>query len=371
MVPAIERRPILYASIGGLQFHAAQRASNPACSRLGAMTARCFVLLMALSAIGCAPSSSRIHSYQRHFLALDTEIDITVYSTADAASILGDVQRTFAEYEALWSISKPSSDTWKINHRTSPVVTVSPRTVEIARFSQQACMESHGLFDITVAPLKYLYGLEAHQEQHHVPTAKELNRVRPHVGCQRFRVLNDSTLALDSGVTLDFGGIAKGFILADVKERLMRFGGSGFLINAGGDIYVWGEKPDRQPWKIGVRNPRGEADDLIGALETSGGSVFTSGDYERYFVKDGIRYHHIFNPTTLMPARFNSSATVIGGDPREADTSVKVAFCMTAEQAIDYLRSRHLAGIIVDSAGKIWISRELREQFEPRSWPIA
>ena len=129
------------------------------------MTARCFVLLMALSAIGCAPTSSWIHSYQRHFLALDTEIDITVYSAADAASVFGDVQRTFAEYEALWSISKPSSDTWKINHRTSPVVTVSPRTVEIARFSQQACMESHGLFDITVAPLKYLYGLEAHQEQ--------------------------------------------------------------------------------------------------------------------------------------------------------------------------------------------------------------
>ena len=341
----------------------------PASFRLGVLTARCFVLLMALIATGCAPSSSRIHSYQQHFFALDTQIDITVDSTADAASVLADVQRTFAEYDALWSISNPSSDTWKINHRTGTTVTVSPRTVAIARFSQQACTASHGVFDITVAPLKYLYGLEAHQEQHHVPTAEELNRVRPFIGCQRFHVLNDSTLALDKGVTVDFGGIAKGFILADVKERLKeqlpRIGGSGFLINAGGDIYAWGAKPDRQPWKIGVRDPRGEAGDVIGAIQTSGGAVFTSGDYERYFVKDGIRYHHIFNSATLMPARFNRSATVIGPDPREVDTSVKIAFCMPATEAIDYLRSRNLTGMVIDAAGRIWISRELRGQFKP------
>jgi len=336
-----------------------------ASSRLSALTVRCFVLLMALCALGGVTSCSRIHSYQRHFLALDTAIDITVYSKADASSVLTDVQRAFAEYDALWSISNPSSDTWKINHRKTSTVTVSPRTVAIARFSQQECSGSHGVFDVTVAPLKYLYGLEAHQEQHHVPTTDELNRVRPLIGCQRFRILNDTTLALDDGVTLDFGGVAKGFILADVKERLMRFGGSGFLVNVGGDIYAWGAKPDRQPWKIGVRNPRGEAGDLIGAITTSGGAVFTSGDYERYFEKDGIRYHHIFDSSTLLPSRFNRSATVIGGDPRDVDTSVKIAFCMSAAEAIDYLRTRHLTGMVIDSAGKIWISRELRGQFEP------
>jgi len=327
------------------------------------MTARCIVLLALFGATGCSPSRSRIHSWQRHFLALDTEIDITVYSAADPASILDEVQRTFANYDALWSISNPSSDTWKINHRT-PTVTVDPRTAAIARFSQQACTDSHGLFDITVAPLKYLYGLEAHQEQHRVPTAAELDRVRPLIGCQRFRVVNDTALALDNGVTLDFGGIAKGFILADVKDKLARSGVSGFLVNAGGDIYAWGEKPDRRPWKIGVRDPRGAAEDLIGALTTSGGAVFTSGDYERFFVKDGVRYHHIFDPATLMPARFNRSATVVGPDPKEVDTSVKIGFCMKADQAIEYLRGRHLTGIVVDSEGKIWISRELRGQFE-------
>jgi thiamine biosynthesis lipoprotein len=337
------------------------------------MTARCIVLLALLGAIGCGPSRERIHSYQRHFLALDTEIDITVNSAADPASILDGVQRTFKEYDALWSISNTASDTWKINHRTTPAVTVDPRTVEIARFAQQACADSNGLFDITVAPLKFLYGLEAHQQQHRVPTAEELQRVRPLIGCQKFRVVNGTTLQLDPGVTLDFGGIAKGFILADVKDRLARSGLSGFLINAGGDIYAWGGKPDGKPWKIGVRNPRAEAgeageandqEDLIGAITTSGGAVFTSGDYERFFIKDGVRYHHIFDPATLMPARFNRSATVVGPDPREVDTSVKIAFCMKADQAIDYLRSIHLTGIVVDSTGKLWISRELRGQFE-------
>jgi FAD:protein FMN transferase len=328
------------------------------------MTACCILLLAVAGATGCRPSGSSIHSYQRHFLALDTQIDITVYSASDPASVLDSVRRTFAEYDALWSISNATSDAWKINHRSKKSVTVDPRTVEVARFSQQECTNSNGLFDITVAPLKYLYGLEAHQEQHRVPTAQELQRVRPLIGCQKFQIVDGTTLKLDPGVTLDFGGIAKGFILAVVKEQLTRSGASGFLVNVGGDIYAWGEKPGHRPWKIGVRNPRGEADDLLGALGTSGGAVFTSGDYERFFIKDGVRYHHIFDPATLMPASFNRSATVVGGDPREVDTSVKIAFCMRADQAINYLRGRHLAGIIVHSAGKIWISRELRGQFE-------
>ncbi len=364
MLPAIEQ-PLRLCS----------RFARP---RITAMTARCILLLALVGVIGCSTSRGRIHSYQRHFLALDTQIDITVYSASDPTSILDGVQRTFSEYDALWSISNASSDTWKINHRSSPSVTVDPRTVEVARFAQQACTDSHGLFDITVAPLKYLYGLEAHQQQHRVPTAEELQRVKPLIGCQKFRAINGTTLALDPGVTLDFGGIAKGFILADVednlKQNLARSGLSGFLINAGGDIYAWGSKPDGKPWKIGVRDPRGEAgeageandqNDLIGALTTSGGAVFTSGDYERFFIKDGVRYHHIFDPSTLMPARFNRSATVAGPDPREVDTSVKIAFCTKADQAIDYLRSRHLTGIVVDSAGKTWVSRELRGQFEP------
>jgi FAD:protein FMN transferase len=332
--------------------------------RKGSKAACCIMLLALVGATGCGPSRARIHSYQRHFLALDTQIDMTVYSASDPASVLDTVQRAFAEYDALWSISNTSSDTWKINHRTTPTVTVDARTVEIARFSQQACSDSRGLFDITVAPLKYLYGLEAHQEQHRVPTATELQRLRPLIGCQKFRLVSGTTLQLDSGVTIDFGGIAKGFILTDVEDKLVRSGASGFLVNVGGDIYAWGEKPDRKPWKIGVRNPRGEAEDLLGALTTSGGAVFTSGDYERFFIKDGIRYHHIFDPSTLRPASFNRSATVAGSDPKEVDASVKIAFCMKADHAIDYLRSRHLTGVLVDSAGKIWVSRELRGQFE-------
>lgn len=344
--------------------HRVQKTSLPASYALGAIAAPCILLLALVCAIGCSPSRDRIRSYQRHFLALDTQIDVTVHSASDPASVLDGVQHAFSEYDTLWSISSASSDTWKINHRSGLTVTVDPRTVEIARFSQQACTDSNGLFDITVAPLKYLYGLEAHQEQHRVPTAAELEHVRPLIGCQRFRVLSNTTLSVDPGVTLDFGGIAKGFILANVKDLLIRSGASGFLINAGGDIYAWGEKPDRTPWKIGIRNPRGEAEDLLGALQTSGGAVFTSGDYERFFIKDGIRYHHIFDPFTLMPASFNRSATVVGPDPREVDTSVKIAFCMKADQAIDYLRGRHMEGILVDSAGKVWISKELRGKFE-------
>jgi FAD:protein FMN transferase len=320
--------------------------------------------IMLMCAVSCTHRRNSVREYQRHFIALDTAVDITVYSTADPAPILGEVQQSFAAFDSLISISNSDSDTWKINHRQGPTVSVSPLTVNAARFSLQECSASHGLFDITVAPLKYLYGLESHQEKHRIPTPEELDRIRSVIGCRHFRVLNDTQLSLDDGVTLDFGGIAKGFLMAKVRDMLVRPEIKGFLINIGGDILVWGTKPKDQPWKIGVRDPRGEDGELIGALNASNSAVFTSGDYERYFVKDGVRYHHIFNPLTLLPARYNRSATVVGGDSAKVDTSVKSAFCMPARQAIDYLRVRHLSGIVVDSDGAVWVSRELRPQFE-------
>jgi FAD:protein FMN transferase len=330
----------------------------------GHMAISCALMLVALCVSGCSFIGKSIHENQRHFLAMDTSVDITVYSVGDPQAALDAVQQTFTHYDALFSISNPASDIWKINHRTGSTVNVSPLTVDVARFASQECMATQGVFDVTVAPLKYLYGLEAHQEQHRVPEASELNRVRSVIGCQHYRVINDSALALDNGVTLDFGGIVKGFIMANVKDRLIRAGVKGFLINVGGDIYVWGQKPKHQPWKIGVRDPRGESGDLIGALNVQNTSVFTSGDYERFFIKDGVRYHHIFDPTTLMPARYNRSATVVGADPLQVDASVKAAFCMPAERAIEYLRSRHLSGVLIDSSGAVWVSSELHGQFE-------
>ena len=302
--------------------------------------------------------------YERHFFAFDTAIDITLYSSNNPSLIIDSLEHVIVNLDSLLSISNPESDIWKVNHRHGPVVRVRPFTASIARFCETECDSSKGLFDITVAPLKFLYGLESHQTAHHVPTNVELDSVRRFIGCGRVYVLGDSALMLDSGVTIDFGGIAKGYLLALAKDILVHAGEAQFLINLGGDLIAWGDKPDGKPWNVGIQHPRIDSS-LIATLSVRSTCVFTSGDYERYFVENGVRYHHIFDPRTCVPGRKNQSATVVGPDPMLSDASVKIAFLLDAPDALGYLRLRGLEGIIVDSTGKTWASSGLKTVLQP------
>ena len=234
----------------------------------------------------------------------------------------------------------------------------------MARFCEIECDSSKGLFDITVAPLKYLYGLESHQTTHHIPANAELDNVRRSIGCGRFHTLGDSALLLDSGVMIDFGGIAKGYLLALAQDMFVRAGQRQFLINLGGDLIAWGDKPGGKPWNVGIQHPRIDSS-LIATLSVRSTCVFTSGDYERYFVDNGVRYHHIFDPRTCLPGRKNQSVTVVGRDPVVSDASVKVAFLLDAPDALGYLEKHALEGIIIDSTGKIWASAGLKNMLRP------
>jgi FAD:protein FMN transferase len=316
--------------------------------------------------IACAvllSCSSEVRKYHRRIFALDTVVDITVFARHDPGRILDSVARLITEVDSLLSISNPSSDIWKINHRQSPEVAVSSVTDSLVRFCNAECDLSGGMFDITVAPLKYLYGLESHQNANHVPSDAELDSVAHYIGCGRLHTHGNTNLTLDSGVTIDFGGIAKGYLVRRLKRLLLREGIDRFLVNLGGDLIAWGEKPDSKQWIVGVRHPR-IADSLIAVLPAASTCVFTSGDYERYFIENGVRYHHLFDPHTCKPARKNQSSTVIGPDPLIDDICVKAAFMMEAPAALDYYKRRGLEGAMIDSVGVLWVSASLRDRLQ-------
>lgn len=268
--------------------------------------------------------------------------------------------------DSLLSISSKSSDIYRINHRSGNLVTINPVTMSILRFCLDSYQSSDSLFDITVSPLKFLYGLESHQETNRIPSEVELDSVKSVIGCFHLRIENDSTIYLDSGVTVDLGGIAKGYVVNRIKTFFAEAGVTNYLVNLGGDLIASGEKPDKGAWRIGVQNPRPtENKELLATLPVRNQSVFSSGDYERFFIKDGIRYHHLFNPKTLVPERKNQHSTVLGDDPLKVDVCVKVAFLMDAPLGIEYLKKNRLEGLIVDSNGVIWASEGLRGILEP------
>jgi thiamine biosynthesis lipoprotein len=299
------------------------------------------------------------NKYTAHFFSLDTVMDITLYSDSQTAKAdLDSLQVFFGSMDSLLSLSRPESEVSRINGRRDSSVVLSPALKTIIAVCRREYGFSGGLFDVTVEPLKYLYGLESHQTQNRVPGRGELDSALRLVGFNRIVFPSDSTMVLPAGMHLDLGGIAKGYILAAAADFLKGRGYRNFLINAGGDIVMSGRKPDGRPWMIGVAHPR-RKNAMIATLRVPEGCVFTSGDYERFFTDNGKRYHHLFDPRTGMPGTCNMSATVVGSDALAVDAVVKTAFFLPAEQALRYLKTRGMPGFIIDSSGIGWASAEL------------
>ena len=122
--------------------------------------------------------------------------------------------------------------------------------------------------------------------------------------------INSSGPDIPPEIELDWGGIAKGLGLDLSFSRLQSLKIKNGFINAGGDLRCWGKNPDGLSWKIGIRHPRESG--YLGILFVSDLAIATSGDYQRFFIKDGVRYHHILNPKTGYPAIGKQSVTVIG-----------------------------------------------------------
>jgi thiamine biosynthesis lipoprotein len=308
---------------------------------------------------------TKVEKHARHFFGLDTGIDVTVYTTSPRAEAdIDSFEALTARLEDRLSISKESSEIWRINHRVDSMVAMSGALAPIIAACRKEFAASGGLFDVTVEPFKILYGLESHQRENHVPSQRELNSALALTGFGRVRFVSDSVFVMPQGMRFDFGGIAKGFVLKETTAFFREKGYTSFLVNLGGDLTTFGSKPSHEPWVIGIQDPR-DSVNLIATLAFASGCVFTSGDYERCFIVNGKRYHHLFNPKTGVPGSLNMSATATGQDPLAVDAAVKTAFLMPAEQALGYLASRNMQGFIIDSTKTGWASAGLRQALSP------
>ena len=326
------------------------------------MTCRAALLVfIGVALSGCA----RVEKHARHFYGLDTGIDVTVYTASPhAESDIDSFEALITRLEDRLSISRQTSEIWRINHRADSLVAMSGALAPIITACRREFAASGGLFDVTVEPFKLLYGLESHQRENRVPSQRELDSALALTGFGRVRFISDSVFVMPKGMHFDFGGIAKGYVLKETTAFFREKGYTSFLVNLGGDLTTFGGKPSRDPWVIGIQDPR-DSVNLIATLAFATGCVFTSGDYERCFIVNGKRYHHLFNPKTGVPGSLNMSATATGQDPLAVDAAVKTAFLMPAEQALGYLASRNMQGFIIDSTKTGWASAGLRQALSP------
>jgi thiamine biosynthesis lipoprotein len=159
---------------------------------------------------------------------------------------------------------------------------------------------------------------------------------------------------------VNLGGIGKGYAVDRAVTILRRRGLAGFMIQAGGDMFVSGWRGDR-PWRVGIRDPRGPADKSFAALDLTDGTFSTSGDYERFFMKDGRRYHHILDLSIGEPARACRSVTLVTDRAVIADALAKGVFILGPDRGMALIEKLpQVEGVIVSAKNEVSISSGLR-----------
>lgn len=230
-----------------------------------------------------------------------------------------------------------SSEVSKINRAGDKPVRVSQEVLRIIDKSIHYSELSQGALDITVDPLSRLWN-RFEGDELLIPAAKSLDSAKALVDYRALVVTDSSARLLMRGASIDLGALAKGYAVDRGVSVLESLGAAGGLIDAGGDIRTFGTKPDGTLWRIGLKNPRAP-DSILRVFEMGGRSVATSGDYERYFMKDGIRYHHILDPETGFPARRCCSVTVITALACDADAIATAVFVMGPVRGMELVES--------------------------------
>jgi thiamine biosynthesis lipoprotein len=256
----------------------------------------------------------------------------------EAPETVAEAMEQLADMERLLSTNLASSDVSRVNDAGPKGTVVSPLTEELLGEALRFADLTDGTFDPTVGPLVRLWGIGT--EDARVPEKDEIKTALLRVGRNRVRIEEGRRVFLAPGQALDLGGIAKGYAADRLRERLLAGGVSSGLIDLGGNILVFGNPPHGKLWRIGVQDPKEPRGGVLGVVELAGGSVVTSGVYERFFEREGVRYHHILDPCTGYPARSGLLAvTVLSSNSLEGDALSTALFVMGLERGMKLVES--------------------------------
>ena len=260
----------------------------------------CMLLILPLAACSKQDESQKI---DKEAVKMDTVMHLIVYGSKAQKAIDAAYTRV-DEIEQMASAAISTSDVNKINNAAGKsYVKVHPEIVKLIKTSLIYSKISNGSFDITVGPLIKLWGIGTDKER--IPTAAEIKQKVALVDYKDISIneSDNSVKLMKPGMAIDLGGIAKGFTADEIIKVFNKYKIKSAIINLGGSsIYTMGEKPDNTLWSIGIQHPRQERNQgYVGILKMPQNALSTSGDYERFFIKNGKRYHHILNPYTGYP----------------------------------------------------------------------
>lgn len=335
-------------------------------SNFARMKKSCPVLLCLLTAAAAAVPHAGLAAWHNDEQAImGTSIRVEVFHD-DAAFAREGMWAVMAEMHRIDHLMSPFREDSELSlanrEAADHAVKISRELFDLIKRSLDFSRLSDGAFDITFSSVGYLYDYRKGVK----PSDEQISAALPGINYRNL-ILDprESTIKFArQGVRIDLGGIAKGYAVDNAINLLRAMGFREALVTAGGDSRILGDKHGR-PWMTGIRDPRKAGESLV-VIPLSNAAISTSGDYERYFERDGVRYHHIIDPKTGKSAGATRSATVIGPDATTTDALSTTLFILGWEKALKLVDSLpDIGAVIIDSAGQMHYSADL-EPPKPR-----
>jgi thiamine biosynthesis lipoprotein len=327
-------------------------------------------LISCAVALGCAQHSQttaepRFSAVSASRVSMGSTLTLTAWTADEPAAnaAFDEVFAEFARLEKLMSTWIPDSDVSRVN-RDAGVrpVPVSVEVREVLKTARQMSDWTSGTFDVTFGALSGLWKFD-HDQDNVLPDMREVVRRLPLVDYRAVQIdaAAGTVFVARKGMSIHLGGIGKGYAIDRAASMFRARGLRDFMVQSGGDIYVAGMK-DRRPWRLAIQDPRGAANRTFAELDLTDGTFSTSGDYERFFVKDGRRYHHILDPATGEPARGARSVTIVASRAVLADGLSTGVFIMGPDAGMKLIeRLPGVEGVMVSDRNEILISSGLRD----------
>ena len=310
--------------------------------------------------LGLAPALVQAQWLERTEAIMGTRIYVQVWSedAAKGNAAIDAVMQDMRRVDDLMSHYKPESQLSQINERANrEPVPVDKELFDLIKLSTYYSQITEGAFDITYASVGYLYDYPKHVH----PTEAQIKSALPAVNWRNMLLdeAHHSVRFEHPGMRIDLGGIAKGYAVDRGIDILKARGIQHAVVTAGGDSRILGDHMGR-PWLVAIRHPD-DPSKVVTRIPLSDSAMSTSGDYERYFDEDGVRYHHIIDPHTGHSASKVRSATILAPTATQTDGMSKTAFVLGPERALEIInRLPEYDAVFVTPQGKILYSDGLR-----------
>lgn len=334
------------------------RTSPQSSSKLTAMTLGIAVLFLLGS---CSPKPQ---SFQDS--ALGTTILITIYGdlTTELRQGVMEILSDLEQRMTIWD-SGPEGELKELNNKAGYApYPLSPETQKVLDQALEVAERSGGALNPAIGPLVEAWGFITYSPK--LPEPQTIQRLLPLTQWQDIQKTDEGMYLARPGMKVDLGALAKGFAADQVRNFLISKGVKSGIIDLGGNIVTLGTKPDGQLWRAGVQDPDQGRGAYLGVLSLDSRTLVTSGDYERFFMENGTRYHHILDPKTGYPANSDLRAvTIVTQSSLLADALSTACFVLGLEKSLELLKLYPgVEALFVLKDRSLYLTPDLRTSFE-------